>query len=382
MTNQQEAVIENLRTPPNDSCPPIVLLLGARNSGKSTFSRFFVNRMLRSHQAVMYLDCDLGQSEFMPPGFLSLTKRSVPIFGTPCCHLQKPEKAYFIGDTTCQRDPHYYLLCIKELYQLYNGKYSNFPLIVNTHGWLVGLGLMIIECICTIVNPSDIVLLAITEKEFTEKFSTLLNAKADYFGVVKERKRSFSKVTVTNIHAVEGYKRKRKSKTLKYKASFHRLMSLAVYFACCTPICFQAPYEVSLDDVQVELLYDVVAKTQHLCAINGNFVGLCVADKPGPKRPLECLGLAIVRAVDVGNRKLYINTPLDARELERVNVLQKGVIEIPIVMRTQGAYGHVPYTQQPVYSGSKGRRSVNRHIMGSGKKVNRLVKRKRLMRSR
>jgi hypothetical protein len=83
----------------------------------------------------------------------------------------------------------------------------------------------------------------------------------------------------------------------KYKASFHRLMSLAVYFACCTPICFQAPYEVSLDDVQVELLYDVVgfvylhnnhnhnnnnnqvAKTQHLCAINGNFVGLCVADK-------------------------------------------------------------------------------------------------------
>ncbi|KAK0604594.1 hypothetical protein LWI29_017329 [Acer saccharum] len=57
----------------NTSPHPIALICGAKNCGKTTFSRHLVNILLRRYRKVAYLDTDVGQPEFTAPGFLSLT---------------------------------------------------------------------------------------------------------------------------------------------------------------------------------------------------------------------------------------------------------------------------------------------------------------------
>ena len=67
--------------------PFVGLVHGPKGSGKSTFSRMLVNTLVSRYAifclvllkltflrsiAVAYLDCDLGQSEFSPPGLISL----------------------------------------------------------------------------------------------------------------------------------------------------------------------------------------------------------------------------------------------------------------------------------------------------------------------
>lgn len=39
-------------------------ICGPKNVGKSSFSRYLVNRLLNQHQQVAYLECDIGQPEF------------------------------------------------------------------------------------------------------------------------------------------------------------------------------------------------------------------------------------------------------------------------------------------------------------------------------
>lgn len=85
----------------NGDCPavpPIVVVCGAQNVGKSTFARFLVNTLLRRYKKVGYLDTDVGQPEFTPPGCLSvhILEKANPDLSTVC--LRTPERCYFYGD--------------------------------------------------------------------------------------------------------------------------------------------------------------------------------------------------------------------------------------------------------------------------------------------
>nr|GEZ94936.1 polynucleotide 5'-hydroxyl-kinase NOL9 [Tanacetum cinerariifolium]GEZ94953.1 polynucleotide 5'-hydroxyl-kinase NOL9 [Tanacetum cinerariifolium] len=54
--------------------PPLVCVVcGPANSGKTTFSRHLVNVLIHRYPKVAYMDTDVGQAEFTPPGCLSLT---------------------------------------------------------------------------------------------------------------------------------------------------------------------------------------------------------------------------------------------------------------------------------------------------------------------
>ena len=92
-----------------------------------------------------------------------------------------------------------------------------------------------------------------------------------------------------------------------------------------------------------------------------------------------CLGLGVVRAIDTANASFHLLTPLPATLFGRVNVLQKGEIELPTVLMVdyaaehdgpEGAicgveYAQVPYLESTGYGngvGSKKRR-VRRNVM-------------------
>jgi len=74
---------------------PKVTLLGGKGVGKSTFSRWIVNRFLSgTAQSVLYIDLDPGQAEFTPPGLVSITEVKNFILGPNFSHLEVPAVKY------------------------------------------------------------------------------------------------------------------------------------------------------------------------------------------------------------------------------------------------------------------------------------------------
>lgn len=61
--------------------PPRIFILGNRKVGKSSFCRFLANTLLNVRREVAFMDLDCGQTEFTPPGFLSLKLLTEALLG-------------------------------------------------------------------------------------------------------------------------------------------------------------------------------------------------------------------------------------------------------------------------------------------------------------
>ncbi|KAJ1955791.1 Polynucleotide 5'-hydroxyl-kinase grc3, partial [Linderina pennispora] len=159
---------------------PVLVVAGGQNQGKSTFSRMLINRLLSRYGKLFYLETDLGQSELAPPGALTLTMISAPLLGPPFTHASQvePYHAVYMGDTTPRNNPDQYVLAIQELITIYRCYISQLvekrngmqlaggsdvgeldeltiPLVVNTDGWLTGLGIDLHYSICEAARPTS-----------------------------------------------------------------------------------------------------------------------------------------------------------------------------------------------------------------------------------
>ncbi|KAK2465839.1 hypothetical protein APHAL10511_001480 [Amanita phalloides] len=167
--------LDNMAPP---SSGGVYLVKGPKKSGKSTFARTLLNRLLLRFERVAYLDCDLGQSEFTPGGMVALNVIQDPCFGPPFTHPTLPNRAHYIGTTT-PRSPGHYLASIQALFQAYELDVRNpllaydnhgsnidgelptrisdvIPLVVNTMGWNKGLGADLNKKIQDIVQPTHV----------------------------------------------------------------------------------------------------------------------------------------------------------------------------------------------------------------------------------
>ena len=115
--------------------------------------------LLRDHEQVAFLDLDLGQAEFTPPGFVSLHTVSSPILSPPHRHIAHPQHSYYVGDNTAQHDPTRYIQAAKATYQHYldSPAMAKIPLVVNTAGWLTGLGAELTLELVASIQPSSII---------------------------------------------------------------------------------------------------------------------------------------------------------------------------------------------------------------------------------
>ncbi|GAB6029185.1 Polynucleotide 5'-hydroxyl-kinase nol9, variant 2 [Chamberlinius hualienensis] len=136
---------------------PKVLICGGKNVGKSTMFRFLLNSMLNGCDAVCCIDGDPGQSEFTPPGLLSLCIIREPCLGPGFVQRRTPEKAIFIGSISAADHPMHYISSIKDLVCLYSEKYSKLPLIINTMGWNRGIGMALLSDMIHIIQPSHVI---------------------------------------------------------------------------------------------------------------------------------------------------------------------------------------------------------------------------------
>ncbi|XP_073129920.1 polynucleotide 5'-hydroxyl-kinase NOL9-like isoform X2 [Henckelia pumila] len=340
----------------DSSDPPIAFICGPNSCGKTTFSLHLVNFLLQSHNKVAYLDTDAGQTVFTPPGFLSLTviDRSIPDLKSPS--LKTPERCFFYGDISPKNDPEMYLSCIFNLFDHYlkehrmkndtNCRDAGLPLVINTHGWVKGVGYEVLEDMIKYMSPTHVVKIQISSKA--------KNLPAGAFWM--------SEGIMDTSHLIE---MKAVAEDLLYRSVHvqkdHRVSRLMEYFRQCflsdknlsrTELCraiiAHPPYEVPISIFEVKHLYCEVAATEIYRSLNATIVGLAISSKVS-FRLSRCVGLGLVRSVDPEKGMLYIVTPVPQRYLVDVDLLLQGLIQIPQCLLE--ASGHVsPYMSPDVIS--------------------------------
>ncbi|GJW75342.1 polynucleotide 5'-hydroxyl-kinase NOL9 [Tanacetum coccineum] len=338
---------------------PTVLICGPKNSGKSTFSRHLLHLLLTRHKRVAFLDTDVGQPEFSPPGCLSLT---IVDRETNIDSQVLPERCFFFGDVSCKRDPQIYLTCICSLYDHYHKHYhqsstsaspsnSGVPLIVNTPGWVKGIGYDVLVDMLKHIAPSHVVNICISAKRKNLPSGAFWSQDGDA-----------GAATLIEINSARQDSLNRS--VLVQKDSRHlRDLSIVKYFTQCfssdmnlssvrdiaVALAAHSPYEVSVSAVKIKHLHCEVPKAEIFYSLNATIVGLAV-DSEGAGDLPRCVGLGIVRGIDTLRKVLYIITPVSPSVLEDVDVLLQGFIQIPTcLLQVQGCVS--PYMASNVLPG-------------------------------
>ena len=89
----------------------IAILLGAIDTGKTTFSKFLIDHLCQRKVKVALVDADIGQSYLGPPTTIGLS-----VFdSTPNWDAPVPSKIFFVGSTTPEENMPLHLEGVKRM---------------------------------------------------------------------------------------------------------------------------------------------------------------------------------------------------------------------------------------------------------------------------
>ncbi|XP_057443033.1 polynucleotide 5'-hydroxyl-kinase NOL9-like [Lotus japonicus] len=347
----------------DSSTPPITLICGAKNCGKTIFSRYLLNVLLHRYSRVAYLDTDVGQPEFTAPAFLSLTivHQETPDITIPC--LKTPERCLFFGDVSSKRDPTSYLNYVFAIYDYYRKEYCSLdkeenspmidlPLIVNTPGWVKGVGYSVLVDMLKYICPTHVVKISISSEN--------KNLPAGQFWLDGEHNGTINLIEINSARQDS----LNRSVLVQKDARLLRDLRIMAYFRQCFPsdsdistikelahsLASHCPYEVPIASIKIQHLHREVPSSEMFYSLNASIVGLAV-DSEGPENLPWCLGLGIVRGIDTIKGVLYVITPVPHSSLDKVNLLLQGYIQIPIcLLQVQGCIS--PYMSADVLTTS------------------------------
>lgn len=114
--------------------PCTVIMLGAVDSGKSSFCTYLINRLLQEKRKCVILDGDLGQSDVGPPCTLAYAIVTKPI--TDLFSLEA-KNAFFVGVTSPSRALNKVIEGLSLLKAEVLNENPDF-ILVNTDGWVEG----------------------------------------------------------------------------------------------------------------------------------------------------------------------------------------------------------------------------------------------------
>jgi polynucleotide 5'-hydroxyl-kinase GRC3/NOL9 len=114
--------------------PAVILVLGAVDSGKSSFCTYMVNKLVENNCKVAILDGDLGQSDIGPSASVGYAVASQPITELYNLRLQN---GYFIGVTSPVKAVNKIVEGLHTLMNEAHGRQVDFVL-VNTDGFISG----------------------------------------------------------------------------------------------------------------------------------------------------------------------------------------------------------------------------------------------------
>ena len=150
---EQQEEKENDGVRQKSSAGPRVLIVGPADVGKSSLSKILINYAARQAWSPLFIDLDLGQNAISVPGTISAAPIDHPInpFEDGAHVKSEMPLSYFFGDVTVTENSkeHYKFLVekIAEMMEARNSKNEHARhsgCIVNTMGWIEGLGLELI----------------------------------------------------------------------------------------------------------------------------------------------------------------------------------------------------------------------------------------------
>lgn len=321
--------------------PPVVLVCGPKNSGKTTFSRIILDVLLKRYKKVAYFDTDVGQPEFTAPGFLSLVivEETPSDLTIPC--MKTPERCFFFGDISSKRNPTTYLKYVFTLYDYYRKEYSIYdegknhartkvPLIVNTPGWVKGIGYDILVDILKYIAPSHVVKINISTGR--------KNLPSGAFWLDDNNYRLGNLIEIKSAHQDT----LNRSVLIQKDASLMRDFRIMAYFRQCIPseknintirelaheLASLPPYAVPITAIKIRHLHCQVPSTEIFYSLNSTIVGLATSSEMFEDLT-SCVGLGIVRGIDALKGLLYLITPIPHSILEKVDLLLQGYIQVP-----------------------------------------------------
>ncbi|OQR67655.1 polynucleotide 5'-hydroxyl-kinase NOL9-like [Tropilaelaps mercedesae] len=320
-----------------------IAIIGSRGSGKSTTLRILCNRLIATELAtdgdrrthgengvhtpvpIFVLDVDPGQTEFTPAACVSLVEVNHLLMGPPGAHQTKPRKSFLLGDSTAGARPEAYVAAVNSLMAYVHKELTfNHILVVNTMGWLNGIGDLLLGTVLDLVKPCKV--LATSDDVV---FPTMAwPAKEVHIDAPMVRLKPLEGVFTKDLY------------TKPVKAAEHRRATIVNYFGGLG----------ILNSKTVSLLWNSVAlhEVSGLCPpqellrlINANVVALCRApedviwkSKSDPTLPmllkeligvgyesLECFGFAFVRAVDMLRKTIHLVTPETEETVRSANAL-------------------------------------------------------------
>lgn len=141
-----------------------VLIIGNKNSGKSTFMKNLLNTLLSSNSTykLQVLDIDPGQPELCLPGCISLTQLVDPLVGTvESFRVNKiSEVVEYLGFNSPVIQPLNYLNKLNRLLDVVNSQHRNTITLINCPGWVKGFGVEIISHLSSSINLSYLIQLS------------------------------------------------------------------------------------------------------------------------------------------------------------------------------------------------------------------------------
>ena len=397
-----EATIDAL-APLLASSSAVVLLCGARNVGKSSFGRLLLNRALgEGAQRLRFLESDLGQCEFTPPGLVALHDIAAPCLGPPHTHLRAPRACRFVGDTSPAEQPTQYVACVAALLAEHrkddadDARPDGAPapsLVVNTCGWVTGLGGQLLADVIAAASPTHIILL---EGPASRPPTAALDAAAAV-GAAVVRLPALSSFAQTpapaagepdEIRAAGGAMDEEVDGTSTTPppadddnasglaaprqpsappSHESRALQLLAYLGALPngarrlpgdPLGYMhlqwsSPLSTLLAAPPIavplaSLLHVSPALPSHASVarcLNASFVALlCAPTDPITGEPIpasdatrgwashQCVGLALVRSVDEASGTLFLSTPVPPAQLVGVNVLARASLDAPVAL--------------------------------------------------
>ncbi|KAH9826602.1 mRNA cleavage and polyadenylation factor CLP1 P-loop [Teratosphaeria destructans] len=364
---------------------PRVMAIGAKSSGKSTLNRLICNTLhgKPTVQKLQYLDLDPGQPEFGVPGQISLVEVDAPLLGPSFTHLASVAseqyrlvRCHSIAATSFKDDPDHYLACAKNLVQHVNPR---MPLVINSCGWVSGLGATIAADLVKITGVTDLIVLDPVDETLIE----LLQQKATAITVHRTPRQPPRPSARTPAEL-------RNMQTMAY---FHQRASSVDTTWSSQPISTARPWLVKYTEpnagIRAIVSYAQLPHPDLLAEVlNGSLVALITIENPHlptalgrpdghdhdnndddpttwlsstPEglpyplphdheipRPLDpkhshCVGLALVRAIDVEQRELQLVTPIPAHQIaalvQKAVVLVSGSFDAPEWAYLEDLYG-------------------------------------------
>lgn len=353
-----------------DGCA-VILVCGTKNVGKSTFIRLLINTLLNHTASVDYLEGDLGQTEFTPAGCLSLLTVTEPLLGPPFTHQHTPEHMIYYGQSSCESNLDRYLESLKSLWHR-RCQSRETPVVINTMGWVKGFGFQLLVDMIRFFPVSHVVQLshggvsqcaALTPEFLRQADGCQTHPPAqtalDGFTEGHSPPRSYSHLAVKSEFQGVG----RQGTAKHQRTNEHRELSLLAYLSQLQssdpgpvrPLHSLTPYQVPNAAVALGVIHCEVVPTHKLYAVNASLVGLCclsekVSSRGGPvllsQAPIcPCVGLGVLRGIDMARGLYYVLTPVDPSVLRKVNCLLLGAISLPSCILTSqpGIEGEMPY---------------------------------------